>query len=462
MKLYPPVKSLEERSKEGFGKNDILKRNNTGSALSELLNSIDEPLVVALDGKWGTGKTWFLQGWVGEHSKIPKNNSTVVYFDAFAHDYLSDPLPSLVSALADSTESRNRNIQRIKKMAFKLAKTVVRTSLRAGLAASTVGTSEIINTSIKAIGSELEKNIDKYWKAEEGKTVAMQGFRKALKSLATEKKVIFVIDELDRCRPDYALELLEVIKHFFSVSNVQFVLGVNLEALEDMVSVRYGKGNKDNEIKTYLQKFIQVTLNLPHEIEGEERYVNQYLNWLCEEMKVLFEVSDRLKWQVKNIAQANPNSISLRHVEHIVSSINLASGKILDKKNIPRGMYWVMNDLIISRIVRPDLYPKFLEATISDAELREYFGVKEKILKGENSNEIDLNQKPYSIYHYELWYYISYNKFPEGIKFSMSDTITQELFDVRYGFPESHVGHLPKIIQRDWLDIFQFYRPPLK
>jgi len=250
MKLYPPVKSLEERSKEGFGKNDILKRNNTGSALSELLNSIDEPLVVALDGKWGTGKTWFLQGWVGEHSKIPKNNSTVVYFDAFAHDYLSDPLPSLVSALADSTESRNRNIQRIKKMAFKLAKTVVRTSLRAGLAASTVGTSEIINTSIKAIGSELEKNIDKYWKAEEGKTVAMQGFRKALKSLATEKKVIFVIDELDRCRPDYALELLEVIKHFFSVSNVQFVLGVNLEALEDMVSVRYGKGNKDNEIVT--------------------------------------------------------------------------------------------------------------------------------------------------------------------------------------------------------------------
>ena len=180
-------------------------------------------------------------------------------------------------------------------------------------------------------------------------------------------KVIFVIDELDRCRPDYALELLEVIKHFFSVSRVHFVFGVNLEALKEMVRTRYGK---EIDATTYLQKFIQVTLELPDEVEDQGRDVNLYLSWLCEEMNIPKYIGNRLKWQVKMVARANP--ISLRHIERIVSAVSLASRDVLEKEIIKPGMYGIMNDLIISKVVRPDFYHKFLEATITDSELNSY------------------------------------------------------------------------------------------
>ena len=91
MKIVPPEPSVDLYN-EGFEEPDILQRRNTGDALSDLLNRIDDPLVVALDGRWGTGKTHFLKRWAGAHE-----GATAVYFDAFAHDYISDPLPALVS-----------------------------------------------------------------------------------------------------------------------------------------------------------------------------------------------------------------------------------------------------------------------------------------------------------------------------------------------------------------------------
>lgn len=47
--------------KDGFGQNDILDRAKTGTQMSDLLERISDPLVIALDGKWGTGKTHFLK-----------------------------------------------------------------------------------------------------------------------------------------------------------------------------------------------------------------------------------------------------------------------------------------------------------------------------------------------------------------------------------------------------------------
>ena len=55
------------------------------------------------------------------------------------------------------------------------------------------------------------------------------------------RPLVVVIDELDRCRPDYAISLLEIVKHFFSVPNIHFILGVNLDALCHSVKVRYGE-----------------------------------------------------------------------------------------------------------------------------------------------------------------------------------------------------------------------------
>src|SRR6185437_6425840 len=75
----------------------------------------------------------------------------------------------------------------------------------------------------------------------------------------TQKPLVFVIDELDRCRPPFALELLEKIKHFFSVPRVVFVLVSSLSQLEAAARFAYG----DIDALTYLEKFFHLRLLFP-------------------------------------------------------------------------------------------------------------------------------------------------------------------------------------------------------
>jgi predicted KAP-like P-loop ATPase len=121
MRFSPPDEDVE-LYKQGFDE-DILNRVRAGKALSELLERIEDPLVVALDGRWGTGKTYFLKRWVGAHTLQNEGKATTVYFDAFAHDYLSDPLVALVGALSERTpKTRQTRLKRVQKAASKLAK----------------------------------------------------------------------------------------------------------------------------------------------------------------------------------------------------------------------------------------------------------------------------------------------------------------------------------------------------
>ena len=449
-----------ELYEEGFEAEDILQRKKTGKSLSNFLNSFEEPLVVAIDGKWGSGKTWFLQRWVGEHSKKNKDTSTVVYFDAFAHDYLSDPLPALVQALSDRT-AEDTIMQKLKETAFKLVKPLA----RVGLAAATSGASEIGGAVINAIGQETERNLDEYWKREKGKHTAMKQFRTALESLADKEKgqkVIFVIDELDRCRPDYALEVLEVIKHFFSVPGVHFVLGVNLEALESMVRARYGG---EIEANTYLQKFIQVTLNLPSEfgaIHQRSKDVSVYLDQLCNEMKIPKLIADKLKSQVKIVARAKDNTISLRHIKQIVTEVFMASGGALTRiYEQPGGKYSIMIDLIIAKIVRSKLYQKFLDATLTEQELKSYLGATDNILNGDHYGEFYDNAYRYNVwFRYNTWLFITQNKNFKSIDDHKQKEIITNLYGPHNIIQDGKIAkELPKQIESEWLDLFQFYRP---
>ena len=85
MKLFPPDPEIK-LYETGFGDSDPFNRVETGKSLSSLVERIEDPLVIALDGGWGSGKTWFLKRWVGAHKLENGGNATTVYFDAFAHD----------------------------------------------------------------------------------------------------------------------------------------------------------------------------------------------------------------------------------------------------------------------------------------------------------------------------------------------------------------------------------------
>ncbi|MEJ8562682.1 P-loop NTPase fold protein [Yoonia sp. GPGPB17] len=252
MKIFPPEPQVA-LYEEGFEECDVLQRAKVGKSLSELVERVEDPMVVALNGGWGTGKTYFLKRWVGAHILDNAGTATTVYFDAFANDYLSDPLPSLVATLSERfPQADEGTVRRIKAAAFKFAKPLA----RIGVAMATFGATEALapvgDAAVNALSTEASDALENYWSQESGRRAAIEEFRSALKELvAIQKKeedeptsvgarLVIVVDELDRCRPDYALEVLEVIKHFFAIPGIAFVLGVNLKALENSVKARYG------------------------------------------------------------------------------------------------------------------------------------------------------------------------------------------------------------------------------
>ncbi|MEM8981046.1 MAG: P-loop NTPase fold protein [Pseudomonadota bacterium] len=110
---------------------------------------------------------------------------------------------------------------------------------------------EIAKAAVRASEKEFEKAAVAYIARDKQQKSAMQAFRASLIALTEPnendpkptKKLVFVVDELDRCRPDYALSVLETIKHFFAIPGVHFVLGTNLKILTKSVSSVYGLGD---------------------------------------------------------------------------------------------------------------------------------------------------------------------------------------------------------------------------
>jgi hypothetical protein len=259
----------------GFADVDQLGREATGKALSDLVDRIEDPMVIALDGGWGSGKSFFLKCWVGEHLKREGNTTQTVYFDAFANDFMDEPLVSLLACLLNRFESKDTvanpdlavsrpRLEALKETASKLRPAAVRmlTGIGAAVVKNYVG--DLGDVFTDKMEEEIAKSTDGFWAAAQNQQNIMTEFGEAMKAVTVgpdgiPRKLVIVVDELDRCRPDYALALLEIIKHFFAVDHVHFVLGVNLRELENSVRARYGGGINAG---LYLQKFVTLTMGL--------------------------------------------------------------------------------------------------------------------------------------------------------------------------------------------------------
>lgn len=92
------------------------------------------------------------------------------------------------------------------------------------------------------------------------------------------QKLVIFIDELDRCRPSFALEMLERLKHYFDDDRIIFVVSINKEQLTHTISNYYGVGFDSTG---YLNKFFDLEANLPAlqtydteiQVDNREHYV---------------------------------------------------------------------------------------------------------------------------------------------------------------------------------------------
>lgn len=382
---------------------DLLGRKPIGQKLTDLVDRIDQPLVIALDGGWGSGKSHFLKLWTGAHKLELGGKADVIYFDAFEHDFLDDPLISLVSRLTSEkakTTWTTKALRAVKKAAFPLAKL----GTRVGLAVATTGATEIISaavgdTAITKIAEATEGTIDQFWKAEAGRIASMQGFREALTALTKSpkkggdpQKLVFIVDELDRCRPDYALALLEIIKHFFTVPNVHFVLGTNLTALENSVRARYGDRI---EATKYLQKFVSLSMHLPKSLlsnpdqNAAMSYFQAMASNFVQSTKIYEECFHRFARPVEI------QNASLRDVQRLLTCMALLSNSF-DQRG------WGYQNIIVGalylKVVHPTAYSQLRAQRIS---LKEIVGCL-SLEKPKNENDYARHYLDWAVWAYVL------------------------------------------------------------
>lgn len=246
---------------------DALERKPLVEFLASLIGRLEGPFVLALDSPWGTGKTTIVKML---KAKLAMDQFQCVYFNAWKVDYVNDPLVALVSALDDihlTDDGAESAFRGHLKTAKKITSAVAKRAVVAGVKAATLGILDIEDDLEKmaadAAGEVAGNLVDAFQKEKQALEKFRSEIEKAVKQLkATEKKetLVFFIDELDRCRPTFAIEMLERIKHLFDVPNIVFVLSVDKSQLEASTAAVYGEKINASE---YLRRFIDLEYGIP-------------------------------------------------------------------------------------------------------------------------------------------------------------------------------------------------------
>ncbi|MCF6299109.1 MAG: KAP family NTPase, partial [Thiomicrorhabdus sp.] len=140
--------------------------------------------------------------------------------------------------------------------------------------------------------------------------------------ITDKKPIIIVIDELDRCRPDYSVSMLEYIKHIFNINKIQFILVTNTEQLKSSVNHSYGASINAQK---YLDKFVSYSFTLPQMINHREDYVSVvHMQGLLEASTVL-QNSILAKPGIFELIEIliKVNHLSLREVETFVRYLEI-------------------------------------------------------------------------------------------------------------------------------------------
>ncbi|QHS14135.1 P-loop NTPase fold protein [Shewanella sp. Arc9-LZ] len=255
----------------------IFGREEFAVNLKNIFTNTDGGFVLAIDATWGEGKTSFIHQLI--HDLKCSDKLIPIYYDAFSNDFSSDTFLSIGATISYEVENhfqknglKTKNTKQIehlksvtKKTAMELVKLGTNLAVKS-LTAGMVDSSDLEKFAGNAFNSAafgtLELDINKKFEAYENSKDSIQYYVKALEGVCAEnEKVVFFVDELDRCRPDFAVEVLEKIKHLFHAKNVIFVISYNKTQLSRIISNVYGVDTEDS--LKYLEKFIHIEANLP-------------------------------------------------------------------------------------------------------------------------------------------------------------------------------------------------------
>lgn len=233
--------------------------------------------VLNFDAEWGAGKTYFLKRW----SQDLKGNHPVVYIDAWAIDYLESPLMTVLSEIIeqlklqtdkiDPQETQRKLNEVIKAAAPRIGSALMKRYL--GFDFNIFDSTETNEGQFTGSGKEVdfskagEKVLEVFCKEVTDSKKSVKTLKLAIQSwveyvvdhpvnnmntIKNSYPAFIFIDELDRCKPTYAVEMLEAIKHVFDIPSLVFIVATNTQQLSHTVKSVYGSGFNAEE---YLSRF---------------------------------------------------------------------------------------------------------------------------------------------------------------------------------------------------------------
>ncbi len=327
----------ENNQKPEYWNDDKLGRYKQAQLLKDFLDQqyqsdfvsedSTKSFVLNLDAEWGYGKTFFLDRFARDLA----NSHIVLRYNAWANDYAKDPLLSFIAQitreLTDLLESYPASAEGNENRAQKFRDSALRVIKSAGKAAAprllTAGISTLVfgipvaigntdesessdnsgqNTSLSAkdqelmtrtIGDSVEAALanvsSDIFDEENSRRAAVDTFKKSLgdivqvlteqelsgsESKSRKAPIYILIDELDRCRPDFTIELIECVKHIFSVNGLYFIFATDGSQLQAALNGIYGE-SFDAEL--YFNRIFnkEIGLRIPDQRTLSEALINE-------------------------------------------------------------------------------------------------------------------------------------------------------------------------------------------
>jgi len=300
---------------------DTLDREKLCKKWTNFIERSTTPYVMAIDGKWGTGKTTLLQMW---RADLEMDGFRCVFFDALEADFYGHALPALIGEITEQLPDAKKFKSKVKKVSSALFARVAPNALSLMVPGGNVAAE---------IAGALEQSLKDHDAVEFYRSYrkAVDEFKESLREFASngkgDKPLVIFVDELDRCRPDFALEVLEKVKHVFDVESVFFVFAINKEEMCKTIRTVYG----DIDSEGYLKKFFDHTFLLINKSglgeaafakSGLKSHIEERIQWLqANGMKVEDELRVFRQLLQAMIARF---SLSLRDEEQILAALNVS------------------------------------------------------------------------------------------------------------------------------------------
>jgi hypothetical protein len=357
-------------------RHDSLERQPLVEFLSGLIKRLDGPFVMALDAPWGSGKTTLVRMLMAD---LQSKRFQCTYFNAWKVDYVTDPLVALVSSIDKielGTNEADSNFRKHLKTVKKVTTLVAKRGLMAATKALTLGALDLKEEFESAASEFAADSVGDIVDAFNQETQLLEKFRAELELAVAqlpvagkEPNLVFFIDELDRCRPTFAIELLERVKHLFDIPNIVFVLSIDKHQLEASTAAVYGSAINAPE---YLRRFIDLEYGIP--AAHSKRYTETLLKRFGLEQVFAERKGSEVAYDGKNFIEfftmiANAVGLSLRARERCITRLQV----VMDQT--PSNQYLdpiLVSLLIVLRSNKPNLFTQVISGDAGAETVMEY------------------------------------------------------------------------------------------